>query len=489
MNRKKVLLIILDGWGIGNKTKSDAIFCAKTPNFDALLKTYPNATLKTYGKNVGLPEGQMGNSEVGHINIGAGKVVYQDLLKINKNIENKEFFRNNTLVKNIELTKKKNKNFHIMGLVSSGGVHSSLEHLYAIIDTTEKYNLENVYLHVFTDGRDTDPKSGIKYIKELEKYIKNKKAKIASISGRYYSMDRDLRWERTKKYYDLIINGIGEKHNSPLEAIESSYEKKITDEFIIPTIITPNFCKIKKEDTVLCFNFRTDRCRQITRVLTQENIEKYNMRKTPLNYITMTEYDKTFKEVKVLFKKDNLENTLGKQISDSGLSQLRIAETEKYPHVTFFFNGGREKPFKNEERIMINSPKVATYDLKPEMSAYEVTEKSVQKINKKKYDFICINFANPDMVGHTGVYNSIIKAVETTDECLGKVIKHATENNYVSIIIADHGNSDFVLNNDGTPNTSHSKNLVPFIITDKNAKVNNGILADIASYVKEYLKI
>lgn len=480
---KHVGLIILDGWGIGNKSESDAIYHADTPYMDSLLSNYPNATLLTSGEDVGLPEGQMGNSEVGHLNIGAGRIVYQELTRINKSIREGDFFQQPKLVEAFESAQKNGSRIHFMGLVSKGGVHSSQEHLYALCQLAKQHGIDNAYIHAFTDGRDCDPMSGLKFVQELETEIASTPAKVASIIGRYYAMDRDNRWERIKKAYDLLVHRNGELFESATEAIEKSYEKNITDEFIEPIAIgTDTNSAIREGDVVICFNFRTDRPREISIALTQKDLPEYEMQKLDLSYFTMTNYDKTFKNVEVIFEKENLTKTLGEVVSKAGLTQVRIAETEKYPHVTFFFSGGREDTFEGEHRLLINSPKVATYDLQPEMSAFEVRDAIVQDINSKAPNFICLNFANPDMVGHTGDYEAIQKAVETVDDCLKNVVEAGIEKGYEFIVIADHGNADFALNPDGSPNTAHSLNPVPvvFVTKESGVQIKNGILADVA---------
>jgi len=487
---EKVALIILDGWGIGKKDDSNGVYMAKTPFFDQLMKENPNSTLVTYGEKVGLPKGQMGNSEVGHMNIGAGRIVYQDLLKIDNAIEDESFFKEKELLNAVEYARKKNKKLHLMGLVSKGGVHSSFNHLKALCDLVIKSKIDNCFIHAFTDGRDCNPKTGLSYINELSDYIAASKIQIASIVGRYYAMDRDKRWERIKKAYDLLVHGKGEEFESPIKAIEKSYSDNVTDEFITPKKILNVDGNIEEGDVVICFNFRTDRCREITMALTQEDMPEFQMKATPLHYVTMTNYDKTFKGINVVYDKLNLKSTLGEVISENNLTQLRIAETEKYPHVTYFFNGGREEAFINEDRIMAHSPKVATYDLQPEMSAYEVTNKVCNHIEKEAPAFICLNYANPDMVGHTGVPSAIIKACETVDACLKEVIEKGKAAGYSFIIIADHGNADIMYNEDGSPHTAHSVNLVPVVIINKEVeKVSNGSLADIAPTVLHLLKI
>ncbi len=491
---KKVVLIILDGWGIGDKSKSDAISHSKKPFFDSLIANYPNATLLTCGENVGLPEGQMGNSEVGHLNIGAGRIVYQDLVKINLAIRDKSIEKNIALNNTFDYVKASGKKLHLMGLVSEGGVHSSQEHLHTLCDIAKARGIQNVFIHAFTDGRDTDPKSAYGFIEKLEAHLKNSSGKIASIVGRYYAMDRDKRWERVKLAYGLLVHGEGEKHQNPLEAIQHSYNNGVTDEFIKPIVIVDEqekpLAKIEEGDAVICFNFRTDRCREITMALTQQALREYNMHPLNLYYVTMTNYDATFKNIHILFDKDNLSMTLGEVLSKAGKKQIRIAETEKYPHVTFFFSGGREQEFENEKRILIPSPKVATYDLQPEMSAQEIADAIVPELKNKWPDFVCLNFANPDMVGHTGVYEAIQKAIETVDKCLKQVVACGLENNYSFVIIADHGNADVAINPDGSPNTAHSLNPVPIIIIDNEVKrVKDGILADVAPTILDLLRM
>jgi 2,3-bisphosphoglycerate-independent phosphoglycerate mutase len=481
---KKVGLIILDGWGIGDKSKSDAISNANTPFMDSLMLNYPSAQLMTCGEHVGLPDGQMGNSEVGHLNIGAGRIVYQELTRINKSIKDGDFFQNKTLVAAFEKAKNENKKVHFVGLVSEGGVHSSQGHLHALCDMAMTYCLEKVFIHAFTDGRDCDPKSGAGFIQNLEQHIQNAPIKIASVIGRYYSMDRDKRWERIKLAYDLLVNGIGEAFNSASAAIQASYAQQVTDEFIKPAVILEsNQCvaTIEEGDVVISFNFRTDRPREIVMALSQQDFHEYNMHALNLHLCTMTSYDETFQNVHVVFDKDNLSDTLGEVLAKAGKTQVRIAETEKYPHVTFFFSGGRETVFPGEKRLLVNSPKVATYDLQPEMSAPEVTRQIVQEIIDLTPDFFCLNFANPDMVGHTGVYEAIVKAVEVVDGSLEKVVTAAREKGYDLIVIADHGNADMAINPDGTPNTAHSLNPVPVVlVTDKKTTLKDGILADVA---------
>ena len=482
---KKVALIILDGWGLGDGSKSDAIANAKTLFVNSLYNKYPHSTLQTSGEFVGLPHGQMGNSEVGHLNIGAGRVVYQDLELINKAIREKTIDSNPTVVKAFEYAKQNNKAVHLIGLVSEGGVHSSQAHLHYLCDLANTKGLNDLFIHAFTDGRDTDPKSGLGYLKNLEDHLQKSTGKIASVIGRYYAMDRDKRWERVKLAYDLLIKGEGKKTTNILKEIEDSYSENVTDEFIKPIIQTDASGNpigiIKENDVVICFNFRTDRCREITQVLTQQNMPEFAMNTLPLYYVTMTNYDDTFKNTHIVFDKDNLTNTLGEVLEKATKKQIRIAETEKYPHVTFFFSGGREKEFIGEKRIMVASPKVATYDLKPEMSAIELTDAIIPELQKSEADFICLNYANADMVGHTGDYKAIIKAVETVDICLKRVVETGLQNSYSFIIIADHGNADFAINPDGSPNTAHSTNPVPCILIDPDyKKIKEGKLADIA---------
>lgn len=483
MQNKKVGLIILDGWGIGDKSKSDAIFNAHTPVMDGLMTNYPTSELLTSGENVGLPDGQMGNSEVGHLNIGAGRIVYQELTRINKSIEDGSFFEIEVLKNAFTKAKNENKKVHLIGLVSNGGVHSSQEHLHALCDMSKKYSLKNVFIHGFTDGRDCDPNSGKEFFKKLENHISDSNIKIASVIGRYYAMDRDNRWERIKQAYDLMVNRKGESFETIESLFEHWYKADVTDEFITPSFLSNSEnSSIEEGDIVISFNFRTDRPREIITVLSQREIPQYEMTPLKLELLTMTPYDDSFRNIQVIFEKDNLKDTLGEMIEASGKSQVRIAETEKYPHVTFFFSGGRETEFNNEKRILVNSPKVATYDMQPEMSAPEVTERIVDELNSHQPDFICLNFANPDMVGHTGVYEAILKAVETVDHSLGEVVNAASSNGYELLIIADHGNADFAINEDGSPNTAHSLNPVPlvFVTKEDNIELSNGILADVA---------
>jgi 2,3-bisphosphoglycerate-independent phosphoglycerate mutase len=495
MNNKKVILIIMDGWGIGKVASSDAIRHAETPFASSLYKNYPNTTLTTCGEAVGLPEGQMGNSEVGHLNIGAGRIVYQELQRINVAVRDGSFVKNENLLRAIKHAKKIQRPLHLIGLVSDGGVHSHINHLKAITDVCAAEELTEVFIHAFTDGRDTDPKSGLGFIKELQSHLNKSAGKIATVSGRYYAMDRDKRWERIKLAYDAMVKGEGDKATDALQAIENSYNKNITDEFIKPCVIINEsqqpIAAIKDGDVVICFNFRTDRCREITQALTQTDFPDFGMKKLSLDYTTMTEYDHSFKNVHIIFNNDNLNNTLGEILEKHHLKQIRIAETEKYPHVTFFFSGGREIAFEGEKRILIPSPKVATYDLKPEMSAYEVTDALLPEIKNKTADFICLNFANADMVGHTGVWEAAIKAVETVDKCVEKVVTAGLENGYTCFITADHGNSDYMINEDGTPNTAHTLNPVPLFIVDKEwkGKIKKGKLADIAPTILTMMNI
>ena len=480
---KKALLMILDGWGIGDQGKDDVIFNTPTPYWDYLVKTYPHSQLQASGENVGLPDGQMGNSEVGHLNIGAGRVVYQDLVKINLACRDNSIMKNPEIVSAFTYAKENGKNIHFMGLTSDGGVHSTLDHLFKLCDISKEYGIENTYVHCFMDGRDTDPKSGKGFIEQLEAHCAKSAGKIASIIGRYYAMDRDKRWERVKEAYDLLVNGVGKKASDMVQAMQESYDEGITDEFIKPIVNANVDGTIKEGDVVIFFNYRNDRAKELTVVLTQQDMPEAGMHTIPgLQYYCMTPYDASFKGVHILFDKENVMNTLGEYLAAKGLKQLHIAETEKYAHVTFFFNGGRETPYENEDRILVPSPKVATYDLKPEMSAYEVKDKLVAAINENKYDFIVVNYANGDMVGHTGIYEAIEKAVVAVDACVKETVEAAKAQGYEAIIIADHGNADHALNEDGTPNTAHSLNPVPcvYVTENKNAKVENGRLADVA---------
>lgn len=483
---KKVILVIMDGWGLGKVKSADAIQNANVPFVSSLYGKYPNTTLVTCGEEVGLPDGQMGNSEVGHLNLGAGRIVYQELQRINVAIRTGEFAENGQLLGSIRFAKENGKPLHLLGLVSDGGVHSHLNHIKAICDVCKKEGLQDVYIHAFTDGRDTDPKSGLGFVTELQQHLNNSVGKIASVSGRYYAMDRDKRWERVKLAYDCLVKGEGAKATDALAAIERSYAADITDEFIKPTVIVDEaqqpLATIKDGDAVICFNFRTDRCREITEVLTQSDNPEFGMEKLILHYTTMTMYDQKFQNVHVIFENDNLSNTLGEVLAAHGKKQIRIAETEKYPHVTFFFSGGREEPFAGESRIMVPSPKVATYDLQPEMSAVEITDKLVPEIEKESADFICLNYANTDMVGHTGVFSAAVIAAETVDACVNRVVSAGLEHGYTIFLTADHGNADYLVNEDGSPNTAHTLNPVPFFIIDKEWKgqVKTGKLGDLA---------
>ena len=487
---KKVLLMILDGWGIASDKKVSAIDAANTPFIDSLYKDYSHAKLSASGLDVGLPDGQMGNSEVGHMNLGAGRVVYQMLVRVNKAMAEGELNNNTEFQNLIQYVKDNNVKLHLLGLLSDGGVHSHIDHLKGIVDLTEQAGLDKVYIHAFTDGRDTDPKGGLGYVNDLQQHLSGKYARLASIVGRYYAMDRDKRWERVKLAYDLLVNGIGTPFNDALDALEMSYAEGVTDEFVKP-IVVGEPAKIEEGDAVLFFNFRTDRGRELTEVLTQTDMHKQNMHKLNLKYVTMTTYDESFTGVDVLFKNEAITDTLGEVLARNKKRQIRIAETEKYPHVTFFFNCGREEPFEGEERILCPSPKVATYDLQPEMSAYEIRDKIIPRLESEEPDFICLNFANPDMVGHTGVFEAAVKACETVDRCAHDVIATALEHGYSTIVIADHGNSDCMINPDGSVNTAHTTNPVPFILVDKeyHQPLNDGKLGDIAPTVLELMGI
>lgn len=494
MTKKKVCLIVLDGWGHGAKDSSDAVFTAKTPFMDSLERDFPSAELLTDGENVGLPDGQMGNSEVGHMNIGAGRVVFQDLVKINNAVKDGSFAKHPVLLEAMKRAKE-GKALHFMGLLSDGGVHSTQAHLHALCDLAVQQGVERIYIHAFTDGRDTDPKGGVQYLTELNANISGTPVKLASVIGRYFAMDRDKRWERVKKAYDLLTSGKGTNSTNILETMKASYAAGMTDEFIEPISMVNEEGKpvavIEEGDVVVCFNFRTDRCREISEVLTQRDFPDFGMHKMALDYFTMTKYDDAFKGVNVVYEKDDLTNTLGEMVSKAGRTQIRIAETEKYPHVTFFFSGGREVPFEGETRMMVNSPKVPTYDLQPEMSAPEIaTNISAAMKGGNQADFICLNFANPDMVGHTGVFDAIVKAVEATDACLKQVVDAGRTNGYSFIIIADHGNADMAVNKDGSPNTAHTTNPVPVVlISDGVSSIHNGILADVAPTVLDLMEI
>lgn len=491
MKNKKIILIIMDGWGLGKVKSSDAIQNANVPFVSSLYSKYPNTTLVTCGEAVGLPHGQMGNSEVGHLNLGAGRIVYQELQRINVAIKTGTFQRNEKLLAAINYAKTNNKKLHLAGLVSNGGVHSHINHVMAIASVCAEHDFHNLFIHAFTDGRDTDPKSAAHFIDELQQHLTKTSGTIATITGRYYAMDRDKRWERIKIAYDAMVNSIGSESIDLVGSIKNNYSKNITDEFLMPLINSKVDGKIQEDDAVICFNFRTDRCREITEVLSQTDMPDFGMHKLKLNFTTMTMYDHSFKNIQVMFEKDDLKNTLGEIIAREGKTQLRIAETEKYPHVSFFFSGGREVPFEGEHRLMVQSPKVATYDLQPEMSAYEVTEKVIAEINDKQPNFICLNFANADMVGHTGVWNAVIKAVETVDSCVEKVVNAALAKDYGIFILADHGNADYEINEDGTPNTAHSLNLVPLFIIDKEWKgeIKAGKLGDIAPTILKMMEI
>jgi 2,3-bisphosphoglycerate-independent phosphoglycerate mutase len=491
---KKVILMILDGWGKSPDPKVSAIDNANVPFINSLYTKYPSAQLRTDGLNVGLPEGQMGNSEVGHMNLGAGRIVYQDLVKINLAVENKTLHNEPELVAAFKYAKENNKSVHLLGLLSDGGVHSHTSHLRGLIDASQEYGLEKVFVHAFTDGRDVDPKSGALYLEDLNNYIFETKAKLASVVGRYYAMDRDKRWERVKIAYDLLVNGTGKHSTDAVLSVLDSYKNDITDEFIDPIVMVDNDDKpvttIQNDDVVIFFNFRTDRGRELTEVLSQEDFHEQNMHKLNLYYVTMTNYDDTYKNVHVIYDKDNLTETLGEVLEKAGKTQIRIAETEKYPHVTFFFSGGREIPFVGETRILRNSPKVATYDLQPEMSAYELKDALVPELNKGDVDFVCLNFANGDMVGHTGVMAAAIKACEAVDACVKEVVEAALANDYTTIIIADHGNCETMINPDGSPNTAHTTNPVPIILVDKELKtIHDGVLGDIAPTILELMGV
>lgn len=503
---KKVILIIMDGWGLGKNKQSDAIQQANVPFVHSLYNKYPNSTLVTCGEAVGLPDGQMGNSEVGHLNLGAGRIVYQELQRINVAIKSGEFAQNKALLASIQYAKINNKPLHLLGLVSDGGVHSHINHLKAIIDVCKAHDLKDVFIHAFTDGRDCDPKSGLGFLKELQEHIDKNVGSIATVTGRYYAMDRDKRWERIKLAYDAMVHGIGEESDDILKSIEASYANGITDEFIKPIInskvksqnqkddsqiINRQSSIINENDAVICFNFRTDRCREITQVLTQHDFHEYNLHKLNLHYTTVTEYDATYNNVHVMFDNDNLNNTLGEVLAANNKTQIRIAETEKYPHVTFFFSGGRETVFDGETRMIVPSPKVATYDLQPEMSAFEITDKLIPEIKKGNTDFICLNYANADMVGHTGVFEAVVKAVETVDQCVERVVTAGLEKDYTILLTADHGNADNMINEDGSPNTQHSLNLVPLfmISNDYKGSLKEGKLGDIAPTILKIMNL
>ena len=481
---KKVLLLILDGWGITQDPSVSAIAQGDTPYVDSLYERFPNAQLRTDGMNVGLPEGQMGNSEVGHMNLGAGRIVYQDLAKISLAVENNTLKDEKVLTDAFDYAKRNHKKVHFLGLLSDGGVHSHIDHLKGLLSTAASKGVTNMFVHAFTDGRDVDPKSGVEFVATLQDHLQTTGGKLASVVGRYYAMDRDKRWERVKEAYDLLVHGKGVSSENVIQTMQKSYDSGVTDEFIKPIVMTENgraVATISEGDVVIFFNFRTDRGRQLTHVLSQKDVPEYNMQKLPLHYVTMTNYDDSFKGINVVFQKKNLEHTLGEVLSEKNKNQIRIAETEKYPHVTFFFNGGREIPFDGERRILCPSPKVATYDLKPEMSAYEIRDKIIPEIEQETADFICLNFANPDMVGHTGDFNAAIKACETVDKCTHEIVECALRHGYATIIIADHGNCETMRNPDGSPHTAHTTNPVPILIVDNDIKaVKDGILGDIA---------
>ena len=486
---KKVILMILDGWGHSPDPKVSAIDNANTPFIDSLYKNYPNAELRTDGLHVGLPEGQMGNSEVGHMNLGAGRIVYQDLAKINLAVQNHTLKNEKPLLDAFNYAKSNGKNVHFLGLVSDGGVHSHTSHLRGLIEAAQENGVTNMFVHAFTDGRDVDPKSGKKYIQDLQNFLSKTPAKLASVIGRYYAMDRDKRWERVKLAYDLLVKGIGEKSSNFAESIQKSYDENVTDEFIQP-LFSEEGQVIQPDDVVIFFNFRTDRGRELTEALSQSDFHEQNMHKLPLYYVTLTNYDDTYKNVHVIYDKDNITETLGEVLSKSGKKQIRIAETEKYPHVTFFFSGGREEPFDGESRILKNSPKVATYDLQPEMSAFELKDALVPELQKGEVDFVCLNFANGDMVGHTGSMPAAIKACEAVDVCVKEIIETALANQYTTIVIADHGNCETMINPDGSPNTAHTTNPVPVILVDNDKiQIQSGVLGDVAPTILDLMGI
>lgn len=494
MENKKAILLILDGWGYGKHDKSDAVNAANTPFFDQLLKNYPNSKLEASGVAVGLPDGQMGNSEVGHMNLGAGRVVYQELGRINKAVKDNELENHSVLKSAFNYAKRENKNVHFIGLVSNGGVHSHIDHLKGLCDAAKANQVKNIFIHAFMDGRDTDPNSGLRFVMELEDHLQGSSGTIASVIGRYFAMDRDNRWERVKLAYDLMVHGTGNPSNDISDSIQHSYEQGVSDEFIQPIVKIDNdglpIGKIEEGDVVVCFNFRTDRGREISTVLTQQAFPEFEMKPLNLYYVTMNSYDETFKNVHVIFTKDDLNDTLGAVLEKNNKNQIRIAETEKYPHVTFFFSGGREKEFNNEKRILIPSPKVATYDLQPEMSAKQIADSICAELENGWPDFVCLNFANADMVGHTGVFNAVVTAVETVDQCLQRVVECGIKNDYSFIILADHGNADYMINSDGSPNTAHTTNLVPCILIDKDYKhIDDGKLGDVAPTILKLMNI
>ena len=491
---KKVILLILDGWGITQNPNVSAIFNAKTPYINSLYDVYPSSELRTDGEHVGLPDGQMGNSEVGHMNLGAGRIVYQNLAKINIAVREGKLSKEKELLNAFKYAKEHQKNVHLLGLVSNGGIHSHINHLKGLLSAANDHEVKNVFLHAFTDGRDCDPKSGANFIDDIQNHMNSTTGELASVSGRYYAMDRDNRWERVKLAYDALVNGIGENSKNATDSIQKSYDKKITDEFIKPIIMVDENDKpkatINKDDVVIFFNFRTDRGRQLTEVLSQNDNEEFNMHKIPLYFVTLTNYDKTFKDIKVVYNSDNIENTLGEVLERANKKQIRIAETEKYPHVTFFFSGGRENEFDGEKRLLCPSPKVATYDLKPEMSAYEIRDAIVPELENGEVDFVCLNFANGDMVGHTGVFEAAVKACETVDKCTEDVIATGLENGYTILLIADHGNCETMMNPDGSPHTAHTTNPVPMILIDKEIQsINSGVLGDIAPTILELMGV
>ncbi|MDP3313652.1 2,3-bisphosphoglycerate-independent phosphoglycerate mutase [Lutibacter sp.] len=491
---KKVILMILDGWGITQEPAVSAVYNANTSYIDSLYSKYANASLRTDGEHVGLPEGQMGNSEVGHMNLGAGRIVYQNLVRINMAVKKKTLGLEKVLLNALTYAQIQNKKVHLLGLVSDGGIHSHIEHLKGLLDVAAENKIENVYVHAFTDGRDCDPKSGKIFIHELQNHMAKSTGELASVTGRYFAMDRDKRWERVKISYDALVNGIGSTSTNAIESIEKSYANNITDEFIKPIILIDEFgapkAQIMADDVVIFFNYRTDRGRELTEVLSQNNFSEFGMKKIPLHFVTMTNYDETFNNINVIYNTDNLENTLGEVLEKAGKKQIRIAETEKYPHVTFFFSGGREQEFIGEKRLLCPSPKVATYDLQPEMSAFDIRDAIIPELNKKEVDFVCLNFANGDMVGHTGIMEAAIKACETVDKCVEDVVKSAIENNYTTIIIADHGNCETMINPDGTPHTAHTTNPVPIILIDKDlTQIKDGVLGDIAPTILKLMGI
>ncbi|MCG8207364.1 2,3-bisphosphoglycerate-independent phosphoglycerate mutase [Tenacibaculum finnmarkense] len=491
---KKVILMILDGWGITQDPKVSAIYNAKTPFINSLYDTFPHAQLRTDGNHVGLPEGQMGNSEVGHMNLGAGRIVYQNLAKINKAVEQGTLAQETELLNAFDYAKKNNKNVHFLGLVSNGGIHSHINHLKGLLSAANEQKLENVFLHAFTDGRDCDPKSGKYFINEIEEHMQKTTGELATITGRYFAMDRDNRWERVQLAHDALVNGKGEFSRDATQSIQESYDENITDEFVKPIIMVDEKNQpkttIKEDDVVIFFNFRTDRGRELTEILNQKDFPELNTKKLPLYFVTMTNYDETFKDIKVIYNSKNIENTLGEVLENAGKTQIRIAETEKYPHVTFFFSGGREQEFKGEKRLLCPSPKVATYDLQPEMSAYEIRDAIVPELKEGAVDFVCLNFANGDMVGHTGVFEAAVKACETVDNCVKDVITTALENDYTTIVIADHGNCETMMNPDGSPHTSHTTNPVPMILVDKDLKtIKDGVLGDIAPTILHLMNV